>query len=233
MKKSLSICAFSIFLLAATSLEAQAQRRGRGSRSGGVRNAPARTAPTTRRTTPRVRRSTPSNPRRTRVTPTPRTRNPRTTSGYNTPRRTGPRYNPNRNHPARRTTRYTRYNHSPYRHNYVQRRHYLRTSNYAQAVRRYNSNYFYRNWIFYPSTRTNGYYVIDNYPYFIFNGYRHRYSNMDICDYQLVDSYTDTVIRYYNNRTCSYGYDECARERDYQNDYEYGNRYFCAESYQF
>ena len=233
MKKSLSIFAFSIVLLAATSLEAQAQRRGsRGGRSGGARSAPARTAPA-RHSTPRARVSRHSNPRTNRAHTDRRTRNPRTTSGHNRPRRTGPRYNAIPHRPVRRSTTYRRHVHSPYRHNYVQRRNYLETRNYAQAVRRYNANYFYRNWIFYPSTRTNGYYVIDSYPYFVFNGYRHRYSNVDLCDYQLVDSYTDSVVRNFDNRICSYGYDECARERDYQNDYEYGNRYFCAERYQF
>lgn len=77
----------------------------------------------------------------------------------------------------------------------------------------------------------NGYHVLNGYPYFVFNGYQHRYSNLDTCDYQLVDRYTDSAVRYYDNRVCSAGYDECARDRDWENDNAYENRYFCAETY--
>ena len=82
----------------------------------------------------------------------------------------------------------------------------------------------------YPSTRINGYHVNNSYPYFVYNGYQHRYSTMDSCDYQLVDKYTDQVIDTYYNQTCSYGYDSCSYQRDQMNQNEYEDRYFCAET---
>ena len=252
MTKSLSLCAFTLFLFIGASLDAYSQtrsNRGRGSSIGnGSRHRaapPARSRSRVRRTSPQrsrstVRRSRPSRNRsnigRTRPTRSRsdysrgRTTRPNRSIHHRTPRRSS-RIS-HRAHPARRhVRRYNPYSHSPYRHNYVARRRYLRTVNYARHLRSLNSSYFYRNWIFYPSARVNGYYVYNNYPYFVYNGYQHRYSNVDYCDYQLVDSYSDYVVREYNNRICSFGYDECARDRDYENRHEYSERYFCAERY--
>ena len=65
---------------------------------------------------------------------------------------------------------------------------------------------------------------------FYFLGY-YRYSHYDTCNYQLVDSYTNSVSLNYWNRTCAVGYDMCANERDLRNSVEYDNRYFCAETF--
>lgn len=233
-------------MLLGASLDAYSQtrnsQRDRLRNEARARNGYNRPAPA-----PRSRVSRPSHPsNRSRVT-----RTTRPGSSYRTsparrpvtrPYRPGNTYRttPTRRPVTRPATRptprprsYTPYRHNPYRHNYVGTRRYSRTSSYVNYLRQNRYNYFYRNWIFHPSTRPNGYYVANNYPYFVFNGYQHRYSNVDICDYQLVDRVTDTVVRYFNDRTCSYGYDECARERDRQNDYAYEDRYFCAESYQY
>lgn len=233
MMKNLSLIIFTAFVVMATSFEAEAQRRGNRNGNGGVRNNPSRQRPVTR-------------PNRPTARPDRRTRNPRTTNGYNTrrpdrrtmnPRRTSgynrPRpANINRNHVARRyRTTYRSYTHSPYRHNYVARRQYLRTVNYYNYLRSMSYNYFYRNWIFYPASYMNGYRVLNGYPYFIYAGYAHRYSYNDICDYQLVDSYTDSVVQSYSNMSCAYAYDSCADDRDYENRYEMDDRYFCAERY--
>lgn len=140
------------------------------------------------------------------------------------------RYN-NSHHNQPRPNTYNQYHHTTYNHNYVQTRRYLRTVNYYNHVVRYNRNYIRGNWIFYPQTYSNGYYVIDQYPYYVYNGYRHRYSMTDSCDYQLVDSYTNTVTQNFSGGSCARDYDSCARERDWQNNYEYSDRYFCAETF--
>jgi hypothetical protein len=82
----------------------------------------------------------------------------------------------------------------------------------------------------YPSTRVNGYYYSD-YPYYIYNGYRYRYSNFDTCNYQLVDKYTHQVIESFWGMTCSRGYDLCAQKRDQRNWRTNGYRYMCAETF--
>ena len=83
----------------------------------------------------------------------------------------------------------------------------------------------------FPSTYSSGYFVYNNYPYYVYDGYQHRYSSIDTCDYQLVDKYTDQVISTYYSQTCNYGYDSCSMQRDNLNRNEYDNRYFCAETY--
>ena len=45
----------------------------------------------------------------------------------------------------------------------------------------------------------------------------HRYSNVDRCDYELVDGWTNESIEYYDNYQCNLGYDLCADDRDYYN----------------
>src|SRR5690606_26552068 len=112
-----------------------------------------------------------------------------------------------------------------------EQRRYLRTANYYSYLYAYNPNYIYFNWIFYPTSYTNGYRVIDNYPYYVYNGYQYRYSNYDNCNYQLIDKYTDTVVRNYYNQTCVQGYDSCSYERDRLNQNSYDFRYSCAETF--
>ncbi len=87
------------------------------------------------------------------------------------------------------------------------------------------------NWVLSPSKRLNGYHYINNYPFYIHNGYRHRYSNVETCNYQLVDKNTHSVQGRYNNNLCSVGYNSCANERDNMNNQFQENKYFCAENF--
>ena len=141
-----------------------------------------------------------------------------------------------RNNNLPRPANYRRRNYNPgYRHaprvsRRAHVRHYTPSIYYRNIYRDYRSA-VYLNWIFYPSTRVNGYYYVGDYPYYVYNGYRHRYSHYDTCNYQLVDSYTNSVSLNYWNRTCAVGYDMCANERDLRNSVEYDNRYFCAETF--
>jgi hypothetical protein len=101
---------------------------------------------------------------------------------------------------------------------------------YTHLYRNAQSCYYY-DWLFCYTSRTNGYYLIDDYPFYVYNGYYHRYSNYDTCNYQLVDTYTRRVVRNYWNLTCNRAYDQCSSERDYWNYREYSNRFACAETY--
>jgi hypothetical protein len=86
------------------------------------------------------------------------------------------------------------------------------------------------NWLLYPTTRLNGHYYVDNYPYFVHNGYRHRYSNADMCNYQLVNKDTHSIVRKYNYQSCVSGYNRCAVDRDNRNERSWDNKFFCAET---
>lgn len=128
---------------------------------------------------------------------------------------------------------YTRSFHRPYSRTIRSHRRFARNGGYYSFMRRNHRNHIYLNWILSPSSRYNGYYYSTNnsYPYFVHNGYRHRYSNLETCNYQLVDKYNHRVERTYYGQTCSRGYNACAYDRDINNDREYSNRYFCAETF--
>lgn len=97
---------------------------------------------------------------------------------------------------------------------------------------RTNYNYIYGHWIFYPATGyNNGYWKLDNYPYYVYNGYRYRYSSVDYCNYQLVDQNNHMVVNNYWNQICNTGYDACSLERDRLNSGMGEYRYFCSETY--
>jgi hypothetical protein len=86
--------------------------------------------------------------------------------------------------------------------------------------------------MFYPiNNYSNGYWVINDYPYYVYNGYQYRYSAEDYCNYQLVDQYTHEVIQSYWNQRCQVGYDFCSFERDRLNSQFNEFRYFCAETH--
>lgn len=126
---------------------------------------------------------------------------------------------------------------STYRHNRVNvgrfthsGRRFRRTHNYYNWVLRRHPRYVRTNWVMYPTLRSNGFFY-HNYPYFVFNGYQHRYSAFDYCNYELVDGFDDYVVESFGSRICSVGYDMCADARDDLNYYESSNRYYCAESY--
>ena len=235
---------FLLVVMAAPEAFSQTRRGGNGSggNGGGARTNPNRgnggsTGPATRPTT-----------RPTRPTTGPSTR-PGTRPGtggrvvvrppQRPVRRVNP-YRPNRNNYGTRnyhspygyrTRAYSPYRHMPVARTFVHSRRYSTPYNYFRYVRDYYRDYVYLNWIFYPSMRSNGYYQVDGYPYYVFNGYRNRYSEYDSCNYQLVDQNNHQVIRTYWNQSCYNGYNSCAYERDMMNEREWDNRYFCAETF--
>ncbi len=75
----------------------------------------------------------------------------------------------------------------------------------------------------------DGYQELDNYPYYVYHGYRHRYSPVEMCQYELVDGEHNTVARTYGVKECNLAYDQCAMERDDLNDEYDADRFFCAE----
>lgn len=169
--------------------------------------------------------------------------------GYN-PTPQGPRYNPNpgtvisRPHPTNYGTPqyhrpygynpipYSTYYHRPYSNTYVHTQRYYRSYDWYSWVYRSYPNYIYANWIFFPAGGYgNGYWTIDNYPYYVFNGYRYRYSTFDYCNYQLVDQFDHRVAQTYWNQICNIGYDQCSYERDRLNAQNGQYRFFCSETF--
>jgi hypothetical protein len=75
----------------------------------------------------------------------------------------------------------------------------------------------------------DGYWSMDGYPYYVHSGYRYRYSPVEMCQYQLVDSASYTVVTNYGVEACSYSYDRCSIDRDNFNRSVNMERYFCAE----
>lgn len=132
--------------------------------------------------------------------------------------------------PNYRSIPYRRYYHNPIR-RIVRHNINYTPINYYRRLRNVAAGAFYVNWILRSSTRSNGYFVINNYPYFVHNGYRHRYSSVDTCNYQLFDKYTHQVVGTYWNQICSYGYNQCALDRDARNERAWSNRYECAETF--
>ena len=125
---------------------------------------------------------------------------------------------------------YRGYRHAPIARRYRSHRRYNSRYDYYNYVRRNYRSHIYLNWVLFPSSRLNGYYYVDNYPYYVHNGYRHRYSYEDVCKYQLVDKYTHQVLRSNYPSLCARGYDACAYDRDSYNASVRENRYFCAET---
>ncbi len=95
----------------------------------------------------------------------------------------------------------------------------------------------YINWIFRSVEETNQEYqnntfnFIDGYPYWVINGYMHRYSSTDTCNYQLIDKYSMRVVESYFRMTCNRGYDNCAIEKNKLNLEEKSLRFTCAETF--
>lgn len=117
--------------------------------------------------------------------------------------------------------------------NHVRVIRYTRPVDYYRVIPR---RHIYRRWVFSPVPRYYypGYRVIDNYPWYIHNHYRYRYSPVETCQYDLVDSETNTTVRTFGesgNLSCNLAYDLCAADRDAANAGTYEDeRYFCAES---
>lgn len=258
MKKLMALmCA--VLVLGVVSTEAQAQRRGgnddewrrnrggdrsrdRGNRGGDTRrdrgNSGDRRDGDVRN--PRRDDRDYRNPRRDDRRPDDRDyRNPRTPN--RNPRRVdrdyrdvrNDRYNryhhrPNWNRPG---TRYTRYTHRPNRDRINHSRRFYNRYDYHRTIPyRY---VYWDTWIRYRVSFGNGYVVIDGYPYYVYNGYRHRYSYYDTCDYDLVDGYSNTVEHTFYGYTCAQAYDLCSDLRDDLNYRRDGYRYFCSEKVDF
>jgi len=138
------------------------------------------------------------------------------------------RHRPGWNNPGRR---YTRHNHNPRRGRVRHARRFQRRFDYHRTI---PYRFVYNNrWIRFRVNFGNGYTTIDGYPYYVYNGYRHRYSHYDTCDYELVDGYNNSVERTFFGYTCAQSYDYCAQLRDDLN-YGRGNyRFFCSERIEF
>ena len=127
---------------------------------------------------------------------------------------------------------YSHYYHTPYQAPYVHVTRYYRSYDWYNWVVSFNPQYVYVHWLFFPAPNYgNGYWVINDYPFFIYNGYQYRYSSEDYCNYQLVDQYTHEVLQNYWNQRCNVGYDFCSYERDRLNAQMNEFRYFCSETY--
>jgi hypothetical protein len=96
---------------------------------------------------------------------------------------------------------------------------------------RVNRHYVLRSWIQEPVifSYSNGYWMMDNYPYYVYSGFRYRYHPVELCQYQLVDGSSYTSVQNYGLRSCSSSYDSCAYDRESWNNSAGYNRYFCAE----
>jgi hypothetical protein len=187
---------------------------------------------TTTRTAPTGRRYDPTPPQTTTTRPHVVTR-PQVSRRVITNYRPAPTYYGTYDY--HRPYGYTSVRYSPYRHSvYNPRIHstrYYRSMDWYNYVAQVNRDYIYANWIFYPASGySNGYYHLENYPYYVYNGYRYRYSSMDYCNYQLVDQYNHQVLQTYWNQTCNSGYDLCSMERDRMNAGTGQFRYFCSET---
>lgn len=138
-----------------------------------------------------------------------------------------------RNRPVRRAINrsinrsYRRNNHAPYRRFRSHHNRYNSRRSFNRSLNR--RNVFRNRWVRWATNYNNGYYW-DNYPFFVYNGYRHRYSSVDRCDYELVDSYDEETVREFSGYSCNVGYDRCAEVRDDWNYDEEDNRYFCSET---
>lgn len=128
---------------------------------------------------------------------------------------------------------YRRYNHVPYRNRYRHQRRYYNIYDYHRGIP-YRHVYA-NNWLrFYVGYNYgNGYVMIGGYPYFVYNGYRHRYSYYDHCNYELVDTMYNSVVTSYYGRSCADSYNSCAAQRDQWNWNARGYRYFCSERYMY
>ncbi len=78
---------------------------------------------------------------------------------------------------------------------------------------------------------SSGFSCFNNYPYYVHNGYRYRYSPVDICNYELVDVKDETpvVVKTFYAMECNKAFDACAQKRDELNEDESSQRYICME----
>jgi hypothetical protein len=91
-----------------------------------------------------------------------------------------------------------------------------------------NRRFIYRSWLQEPVYwhYGNGYWDIDGYPYYVYRGYRYRYSPVELCQYELVDGNNYSVVKTYSQAACSVAFDKCAVDRDAMNRTVAMERYF-------
>ena len=159
-----------------------------------------------------------------RVSRVTRSRGPVVFRDYRRDRHLRYHHRPHWNRPSHR---YTRNYHRPYRALRNHRRRFLRRFDYHVTIP-YRFIYW-DTWVRYRVSFNDGYVLVDGYPYFVYNGYRHRYSPYDNCDYDLVDGHNNQVEQTFYGYTCSIAYDYCADLRDDLNFDNSGYRYFCSE----
>jgi hypothetical protein len=156
------------------------------------------------------------------------------TGSYHRPENApGPHYNPPHPGPVRAPSHYEGRviihgpDHVPYPVHYTEVRYHEPRDYYTHVEHRY----IFRRWIQEPVIFSyhNGYWEINRYPYYVHYGYRYRYSPVEYCQYQLVDSNTYSVVTDYGLQVCSVSYDLCAADRDLMNNSANAQRYFCAE----
>ena len=169
----------------------------------------------------------PRNPRNPRRPVVDRPHNPRNPRNPRRPVVNRPNRRPHLPHEVRR---YRQYRHRRYVQRYRHSTRYYSPYDYYNTVPR---RYFYNNtWLrFYVGySYVDGYIQFAGYPYFVYNGYRHRYSAYDNCNYDLVDGYNNRIEARFYGMSCMDSYDRCAELRDDYNWYDEDYRYFCSET---
>ncbi|MBS3768501.1 MAG: hypothetical protein KGY75_10340 [Candidatus Cloacimonetes bacterium] len=125
--------------------------------------------------------------------------------------------------------KYKTYHHKPYNKTRIHKVHYPAPIKYHYTV---SPHFIYRGlWIRISVNHYNGFCFYNGYPYFVYNGYLHRYSSYDPGSYDLVDSYTNNVYATFYGSSIKQSYDRCAELRDLLNNKLGEYRYFCAEKY--
>lgn len=149
----------------------------------------------------------------------------------------GPRYNPPRTRTSEyKKQHYQRRNYTPYRRVDSHRNYWNGRSYYDYHRNHYHGAHVYRDWgIVWHVALGDGYYY-DNYPYYVFNGLRYRYSQIDHCNVVLEDedyydpSYSMIERTFFGNFSCNIAVDMCIREAIDLNDYYGYDRYVCKET---
>ena len=125
--------------------------------------------------------------------------------------------------------KYKNYHHKPYSKTRIHKTHYHSPIKYHYTI---HPRFIYRGlWLRISINHCNGFFFYNNYPYFVYNGYLHRYSSYDPGSYDLVDSCTDKVYATFYGSSIKQSYDRCAELRDLLNNKLGEYRYFCAERY--
>lgn|GEM_PF-3742991 len=124
--------------------------------------------------------------------------------------------------------RYRSSRHRPYRGFRTSRRFYGNRGFYNWLPYRY---IYLNRWVRYNNNCYNGSFYNNGYSWYCNNGYLHRYSYQDSCNYYLVDLKTNKVVESFGQYACNTGYDLCADMRNNMNAQAGDNRYFCSEQY--